>query len=107
MYQIIEQTKEEKIAMYMKCTKNQLIEMLLENQRIVESSNKTEFTMPKCMKCFDKGYYTIGGSFGGGATEIQCNCKCEHPVENRMDFHDNSIVCTKCNKVIAQNGVFF
>lgn len=30
MMQLIEQTHEEKVAMYMKCTKKQLIEMLIE-----------------------------------------------------------------------------
>ncbi len=35
MLQIIEQTYEEKVKMYMKCTKKELIQMLLENQRIL------------------------------------------------------------------------
>ena len=36
MLQIIEQTREEKIKMYLKVPKLKLIEMLLENQRMVE-----------------------------------------------------------------------
>jgi hypothetical protein len=35
-YQVIEMTKEEKIAMYMKLTKKELIEMLLQNQELLE-----------------------------------------------------------------------
>jgi hypothetical protein len=34
--QVVEQTQEEKIAIYMKCSKKELIEMLLENQRLVD-----------------------------------------------------------------------
>ena len=33
--QIVEQTHEEKIAMYMKCTKKELIEMLIECNRLL------------------------------------------------------------------------
>lgn len=33
---MIQQTQEEKIAMYMKLSKKELIEMLLENQRVVD-----------------------------------------------------------------------
>ncbi len=36
MLQVVEQTHEEKIAMYMECSKEKLIEMLMENQRIVK-----------------------------------------------------------------------
>lgn len=35
MMQIVEQTREEKIEMYMKSTKRQLIEMLLTNQELL------------------------------------------------------------------------
>ena len=34
--QVIEMTKEEKVAMYMKLTKKELIEMLLQNQELLE-----------------------------------------------------------------------
>ena len=34
-YQVIEMTKEEKVAMYMKLTKKELIEMLLQNQELL------------------------------------------------------------------------
>ena len=37
-YQVVDMTKEEKIAMYMKCTKWGLIEMLLENQDLLMQS---------------------------------------------------------------------
>lgn len=30
---------------------------------------------PKCDTCFDKGYYTMGGSFGGAVQTIQCTCQ--------------------------------
>lgn len=33
--QVADMTKEEKIAMYMKCTKRELIEMLIENQELL------------------------------------------------------------------------
>ena len=33
--------------------------------------------------------------------------KCDHPEDMRIDYHDNSILCKKCNKVIAQYGKFF
>lgn len=36
--QVVDMTKEEKIAMYMKCTKRDLIEMLLENQGLLMQS---------------------------------------------------------------------
>ncbi len=35
MLQIIEQTHEEKVAMYMKCTKSKLIEMLINCNEII------------------------------------------------------------------------
>ena len=35
MYQIIQQTDEEKLAMYMKLSKEELAKMLIENQKIV------------------------------------------------------------------------
>jgi hypothetical protein len=34
MLQVVEQTKEEKVAMYMKLSKKELVAMLIENQRI-------------------------------------------------------------------------
>lgn len=37
MMQVIEQTRDEKIAMYMKLTKREIIEMLLTNQEYVEA----------------------------------------------------------------------
>jgi hypothetical protein len=37
-YQVVDMTKEEKIAMYMGCTKRELIEMLLENQELLMQS---------------------------------------------------------------------
>ena len=39
--QIVEQTHEEKVKMYMKCTKKELISMLLQNQMLLEN-----FTLP-------------------------------------------------------------
>ncbi len=36
MLQIVEQTHEEKVKIYMKCTKRKLIEMLIENNRIIK-----------------------------------------------------------------------
>lgn len=35
MIQVIEQTQEQKIEMYMKCTKHELVEMLIECNRIL------------------------------------------------------------------------
>jgi hypothetical protein len=35
--QIIEQTDEEKVAMYMKCKKKQLVEMLLQCNKLIDS----------------------------------------------------------------------
>jgi len=43
MMQVIEQTRDEKIAMYMKCTKREIILMLLENQKIVERASGVIF----------------------------------------------------------------
>jgi len=43
-FHVKEQTKEEKIAMYMECSKEQLIEMLLENQRINEMFIKPKYS---------------------------------------------------------------
>lgn len=37
MHQIIQQTREEKIAMYMKLSKEELVQLLINNQGIVES----------------------------------------------------------------------
>lgn len=39
--QIIEQTKEEKMAMYMKLPKKQLVEMLIESNRVLDTLAKT------------------------------------------------------------------
>ena len=40
MIQIVEQTKEEKLVMYMKMSKRQLIEMLLECHEIIATKRK-------------------------------------------------------------------
>lgn len=40
MVQTVEMTYEEKVKMYMKCTKRELIEMLLQNQALVEMMSK-------------------------------------------------------------------
>lgn len=40
MYQIIEQTEEEKIAMYMKMPKKQIIKMLLNCNRLIDELTK-------------------------------------------------------------------
>ena len=37
MYQVIEKKDEEKVTMYMKLSKRELIAMLMENQRIVQN----------------------------------------------------------------------
>ena len=37
MMQIIQQTDEERVAMYMKLSKRELVDMLIENQRMVAS----------------------------------------------------------------------
>lgn len=29
---------------------------------------------------------------------------CNHPIDKREDYHDSSIICTKCNEVIEQFG---
>lgn len=29
---------------------------------------------------------------------------CDHPVHEKEDYHDNSVICHKCEKVIFQNG---
>jgi hypothetical protein len=55
MIQIIEQTKEEEIAMYMKCTKKELISMLMENQRMLaqrirQSRTKSKYHNPNAVK---------------------------------------------------------
>ena len=54
MMQVIEQTREEKIKMYMKCTKAKLIDMLLENQRLLSNP------MPKVSV-----WHTVTANFGG------------------------------------------
>lgn len=41
MYQVIKQTKEEQIKLYMKCTKKELSEMLYECNRIINSKSPT------------------------------------------------------------------
>ncbi len=38
MYQLVEMTYEEKVELYKKCPKDALIQMLLENQRLLEMS---------------------------------------------------------------------
>lgn len=48
MMQIIEMTKEQKIEMYMKLSKHELIEMLIENQRILELLTPTSVYQPHC-----------------------------------------------------------
>ena len=48
MIQIVKQTESEKIAMYMKCSKKELISMLMENQRLVDEFiiNKRSLVTP-------------------------------------------------------------
>ena len=70
MVQILEQTQEEKVKMYMKCTKKELISMLLQNQMLLEmaTSNfrkldasttfETMHSWPDSSEVY-KGSYTI------------------------------------------------
>ena len=63
MIQIIEQTDEEKMAMYMKCTKKELIEMLIQANKHLDSfkpqiertcrffSPDTNITARNCANC--------------------------------------------------------
>lgn len=30
--------------------------------------------------------------------------ECNHPTENQVSYHDSTILCTKCNHIIAQFG---
>lgn len=46
MIQVIEQTREEKVAMYMKLTKRELISMLMTNQEIVEARARLQQQIP-------------------------------------------------------------
>jgi len=41
--QVVEMSREEKIAMYMKLTKKELIEMLLQNQELLEQRINSDF----------------------------------------------------------------
>jgi len=42
-HQVVDMTKEEKVAMYMKHTKRELIEMLLQNQELLEQRINSDF----------------------------------------------------------------
>ena len=50
MYQIIQQTDEEKLAMYMKLSKEELAKMLIENNKVIERLTSkpvyAQWTMP-------------------------------------------------------------
>ena len=49
--QVVEQTHDEKVAMYMKCTKKQLIEMLIECHRLLDINGNRVYQN-------EEGYYT-------------------------------------------------
>jgi len=51
MIQIQEQTPEEKIAMYMKLTKKELVGMLIECNRLLDSQLKVICDEYKCIEC--------------------------------------------------------
>ena len=56
MIQIVEQTDEEKLAMYMKCTKKQLSEMLIQaNKHLDDCTPYVTYELPK-EKCDVCGY---------------------------------------------------
>ncbi|MDO8610056.1 MAG: hypothetical protein Q7R95_05880 [bacterium] len=59
--------------------------------------------LPKCLVCSDKGFYTIGGSFGGSSENIRCHCqelcKCEKST-GVIELGKGNIVCKICKKKI-------
>lgn len=74
MNHVVELTYEQKVKMYKKCTKKQLVEMLLENQRLLEFAlNKPininyPYQYPWYIR--DSTITTCTCSTGGGI----CNC---------------------------------
>lgn len=49
MFQIVEQTDEEKEKMYMKCTKKELVKMLIEANRILQNIRPVVVEYPDCV----------------------------------------------------------
>ncbi len=56
MYQVVQQTREEKIKMYMKCSKKELAEMLVECNRLLDL-----LALPKVMHTEVEGVWTANG----------------------------------------------
>jgi len=65
--QEVELTDKEKFEMYMKCTKKELVKMLMENQRVVDIMRQPippmggtgNYTPPFTITCEDKSPYAI------------------------------------------------
>ncbi len=80
MMQIIEQTHDEKVVMYMKgCTKKQLAEMLANCNEILSNMSPTIYQglSQKCPVCIGMGYvsYPYGVAAGQQWTSTDCSNK--------------------------------
>ncbi len=80
MYQVLEQTHEEKVKMYNEnCTKEQLIEMIIE-----------------CSEVIKRSYNIIERSYKF-ETLPHCNCN-----TSTVYFINGKNICTLCNKPLIQ-----
>lgn len=60
MIKILEQTHEEKTAMYMKLTKKELVKMLIECNRLLDIKSDLQIESKKDIKCKCKSGYWDG-----------------------------------------------
>lgn len=80
MIQIVKQTHKEKIEMYMKSTKKELIEMLIECNRLLDSKGK---------------------EFKHTTVEDWEKAICEHDFKDTLNITAITIYkCTKCGEII-------
>lgn len=47
--------------------------------------------------------WSVGEIYNKGKEVVQVVI-CNHPSENQVDYHDYSVLCTKCNCIIKQFG---
>ena len=80
MHQIVEQTHEEKVAMYMKNTKRELISMLIERDKNRDLRVPYNYVMAKCEH--QKPAIWAGDTTGGGYI---C-CKCGNWIQEQITY---------------------
>ena len=96
-YQVVEMTKEEKIAMYMKLTKKELIEMLLLNQEILGQRIKSDFPPRWYTTCVS------GTTINSSGVETKNKIMCLDEVKTALAM--NKLVHNECKDVPHDIGL--